>query len=180
MKSAFTPPPVVSTDVIFESPYLRVRRVVKRMPIGDHTTFYLRDEADVAICLPVTPDGLFVLLDEYRHGPERPLCEIPGGSVDPGEDPVQAATRETLEETGYAGRMTLLCTTWISAYSTARKHICLMRDAVQVSQPKLDSGEMSRVLLLTRTEFEAELRAGNLTDLDGGLLCLQMLDGLSL
>lgn len=41
-----------------------------------------------------------VLLVKRGTQPERGRWSVPGGSVDPGETPAQAAARETLEETG--------------------------------------------------------------------------------
>jgi ADP-ribose pyrophosphatase len=43
-----------------------------------------------------------VLLErQYRHAAGDRLWELPAGSLDPGEDPLAAAKRELLEETGY-------------------------------------------------------------------------------
>jgi ADP-ribose pyrophosphatase len=176
--TTFRAPPVVERERVFDSPYFRIERQTVEMPSGSRATFYLRQEPDVAVCLPVTPDGRFVVLEEYRHGPGRSLFEVPGGTVDEGEDPLAAAARETLEESGYRGQVTHLASTWISAYSTARKHIYLMRDATQETAPIVSDSEMSRVLLLSRSAFETVLASGELTDLDCGLLCLRTWDSL--
>lgn len=176
--TTFHAPPVVERERVFDSPYFRIERQVVAMPSGGRATFYLRQEPDVAVCLPVTADGRFVVLEEYRHGPGRSLFEVPGGTVDEGENPLAAAARETLEETGYRGQVTHLASTWISAYSTARKHIYLMREAVPEAAPAVSDSDMSRVLLLSRAAFEAVLASGELTDLDCGLLSLRTLDSL--
>lgn len=165
-------PQLQSEITDYESPYLTVTRALKRMPSGSEATYYLRTESDVAVCLPLTTGGSVIMVEEYRHGPGRWLFEIPAGSVDPGEEVMAAAAREVLEETGYAGQLIHLCTTWISAYSSARKHIYLMRDAQRISAPRLTPSDLLRVAEVTRPTFEQIVRSGELTDLDAGLSCL--------
>ena len=41
------------------------------------------------------------MVRQYRHGSQRVTLEIPGGMIDAGECPNDAAKRECLEETGY-------------------------------------------------------------------------------
>jgi ADP-ribose pyrophosphatase len=169
-------PELMFQEIDYDSPYLVVTRAVKRMPSGQEATFYLRREADVAVCLPVTTDGRFIMVEEYRHGPGQWLFEIPAGNVDPDEDAAVAGAREVLEETGYAGDLIHLCTTWIAAYSSARKHIYLMRNARKVATPEMAASDLFRVAEMTRTQFESIVRTGALTDLDAGMACLDRLD----
>lgn len=49
-----------------------------------------------AFMIPLTVDGKVVMAQNRRRG-----IEFPGGHIDPGETPTQAAVRECLEETGY-------------------------------------------------------------------------------
>lgn len=51
----------------------------------------------------VTTEGQFVLIRQYRHGIAGVHYELCAGVVDPGEDPMVAAQRELLEETGFGG-----------------------------------------------------------------------------
>jgi ADP-ribose pyrophosphatase len=169
-------PPILQRHLVFDCAHFRVRRVRMGLPGGFDASFYLREEPDVAVCLPVSPQGQLVVVQEFRPGPGRWLTEIPGGVVDPGETPLAAAVREVREETGYHGQAVHLGSTWISAYSTARKHIFLMRGATPAGPPQPCDGELSRVLLLSRPQFEEVLRRGDLTDLYAGLLCLPNLD----
>jgi len=97
---------------------------------------------------------------------------VPGGNIDPGEEPIIAAQREVLEETGYEGQMTHIVSSPMSAYSTAVKHVFLMADAKRVASPMLDANEDSHVVLLSRKEFERNAFAGNLTDLDAAMAVL--------
>ena len=48
-------------------------------------------------------DPVLVMIRQYRFGVGYTTLETAGGMVDPGEEPLDAAKRELLEETGYAG-----------------------------------------------------------------------------
>jgi ADP-ribose pyrophosphatase len=63
--------------------------------------FYVIEAPDWINVIPLTDDGRVVFIELYRHGTGEISLEIPGGIVDAGESPRDAAARELLEETGY-------------------------------------------------------------------------------
>jgi len=54
-----------------------------------------------AAMVPLLDDGKVVLIKQYRHAVNRFLWEIPAGTLEPSEEPVECARRELVEETGY-------------------------------------------------------------------------------
>jgi ADP-ribose pyrophosphatase len=57
---------------------------------------------DAVIIIPVTEDDRYVMIIESRPNIKNGVAvEFPAGMVDPGEEPIDAARRELLEETGY-------------------------------------------------------------------------------
>ena len=66
-------------------------------PKRDVHTFTARDWCNV---VPVTADGRVLLVWQYRFGTGDFSLELPGGVVDPGEAPMDAAIRELREEAG--------------------------------------------------------------------------------
>lgn len=59
------------------------------------------------VVLPFLPDGRVLLIRNRRYSIGQTLIELPAGTMERGEDPINCAGRELQEETGYvAGRLT--------------------------------------------------------------------------
>ena len=71
---------------------------------GEARTFHRIQCVDWVQVLPITTSGEAVLVRQYRHGAQRITLEMPGGLIEPGEDPATGALRECFEETGYRAR----------------------------------------------------------------------------
>ena len=61
-------------------------------------TFRMNDWCNV---IAITPEDQLVLVWQYRFGTGAMSLEVPGGVIDPGETPLEAAVRELREESGY-------------------------------------------------------------------------------
>ena len=82
---------------------LRTDRAVSPRTGQDHDFFVLESAPWVNI-IPITPEDKVVFIRQYRHGIQDTTLEVPGGLVEPFDDPKSAALRELREETGYASR----------------------------------------------------------------------------
>jgi 8-oxo-dGTP pyrophosphatase MutT (NUDIX family) len=95
---------VLESAYSFQSPWLKVRRDHIKMPSGHELPdFYVAELNDWVNVIAVTMDGLILIEEQYRHGIKQVCYELPAGAVEPGEDPLQSAQRELVEETGYSG-----------------------------------------------------------------------------
>jgi 8-oxo-dGTP pyrophosphatase MutT (NUDIX family) len=63
--------------------------------------FFVIENPDWVNIIALTTDEKVVLIEQFRHGTEEMILEIPGGMIDKNEEPEEAARRELAEETGY-------------------------------------------------------------------------------
>jgi ADP-ribose pyrophosphatase len=68
---------------------------------GQVVTATILEATDWVNVIAYTVAGECVLIRQFRFGTDRFTLEIPGGMIDAGESPLEAAKRELREETGY-------------------------------------------------------------------------------
>jgi len=66
--------------------------------------FYVLNAPEWINVIAITEEQEVVLVEQYRHGIDETTLEIPGGMVDEGEEPLDAAKRELVEETGFSSQ----------------------------------------------------------------------------
>ena len=146
-----------------------------RLPDGTRAEWDIFGPEKVVAILAITGTNEVVLARQYRPGPDAILDEMPGGLVEPGEDVAAAAARELLEETGYAGDISVVADTWLSGASRTRRFCAVARSAESVVAPRNEPGEFCDVVLVSLAQFREHLRSGQLTDTDLGYLGLDHL-----
>ncbi len=79
---------------------------------GEVHTFHSLALDDYVSCIAVTPDDRLLLVRQFRPAVDMVTLELPGGMVEPGEDPLASGLRELEEETGFQpiGDSRLFCT----------------------------------------------------------------------
>lgn len=144
------------------------RRIVARRasPHTGREHDYVRlegpDWVNVVAFTPLSEGGDLLVVQQFRHGIDAPTYEIPGGACDPGEDPLQSAKRELIEETGFASAAWIplgLCTP-NPATQNNRTHTFLALDCRREADLDPDFTEELALYACPWGEWEAMLRAG--------------------
>ena len=95
------------------------------------------------------PDGRVVLVRQYRYAAGTALLEIPAGTLETGESPLECAVRELREETGYdAGEMVGLLSCYMApGYSSEVIYFYLARGLEEVSGEQEQDEEINKEIL---------------------------------
>jgi 8-oxo-dGTP pyrophosphatase MutT (NUDIX family) len=137
-----------------------------RHPVrGTERDFVVIEAPDWVNVLALTPDRRLVLVRQFRHGIDDFSLELPGGGIEPGEDPVAAGARELREETGFAGSggRLLASVRPNPAIQNNHCHVVLVEGVEPRGAVDWDSDEEIEVSTAPVAEVLAAARAGRIT-----------------
>ena len=157
------PWPLLSETTLAHYGVFEVRKDVARSPrTGLPHDFVALDGPDWVNVVALTGEDEIVLVRQYRHGTRSETLEIPGGGVERGEEPLEAAKRELREETGYASD-DWTCLGAVQPNPAIQSNSChtfLARGATKVGEPEPDAGEDLQAENRAISEMEELFRSG--------------------
>ena len=144
-----------------------VRRDINISPRdGREHDFYVIEAPDWINIIPLTADEEVVMIEQYRFGTDEVTLEIPGGMVDEGETPREAAAREMLEETGYAATGEVVALGKVRPNPAIHNnwiHTFLARDVSLRQKPVIESTEHTVVRLVPLARIPSLIADGTIT-----------------
>jgi 8-oxo-dGTP pyrophosphatase MutT (NUDIX family) len=157
---------IISSRQVLDTPFLKIR--CEELALPDGTTldeYYIIENRGWVGIVPVTEDGRIIINKQYKHGIGQEVLEFPAGGIDENEaDPLIAAHRELMEETGYSvdsDKITLL-SHMIANPTSASTEIWwyLACDVRLTGEKKIDPAEVIENILVTPQELLNLLHSG--------------------
>ena len=155
----------LASEYLCRRPWMTVRKDKVKLPTGVvNDEYYILEYPTWVNVIAITKDGKFVMVEQYRHGLQDIFTELVAGVAETGEDPLTAAKRELMEETGY-GKGKWRLNMVVSANPGSQNNLSysfIAEDVEPVGEQHLDATEDVNVKLLTEKEVYDMLAEDNM------------------
>ncbi len=158
----------ISKKEIYDGKIVKLSVEEVLLPNGEVSTREIIQVRDSVGIVALTKDNKVLMVKQYRKAVEMELYEIPAGCIDDGEDALETAKRELLEETGYGnGEFTLLNDFYASPGTNRSTHSIFFAKDVELvnANLKLDDDEFLEVCTLTIDELDMMFKEKKICDL---------------
>lgn len=141
-------PKSIGEPVVLASRYGKelIAEDFKHPRTGETYTYILNHmpKARPVMVFPLTVDRRVIYLRQFRHAAKEVLIEIPGGNPKDGQAPIDVASAELMEETGYApGKLQSIgpAMWWEPDVLRVQYNCYLATDCIKIGEPQLDEYE---------------------------------------
>ncbi|PIR55028.1 hypothetical protein COU74_04830 [Candidatus Peregrinibacteria bacterium CG10_big_fil_rev_8_21_14_0_10_36_19] len=168
----------LSTEKILETPYFSIEKNKVQKSDGKIVDpFYVIRRPNVVTIAPLTENNEVILIKQYRHGINLEAYEIPAGHVEKDENPLDAAHRELLEETGYNSKELIMINESYSSVGILdnKNFFYIAQNCKKTHEQNLDESEEIEVEIFKIKEAMQMIKDGKIKDMASitGLLLLE-------
>lgn len=165
----------IERDYVFKGKVINVRRDTAQLPNGKLANREVVEHTGGVTIAALTDDDELLFVRQFRYPIGDVLMELPAGKLNVGEDPLAAAARELLEETGAVAR-NFYDLGWIytsPGYTTERLYL-YAADGLTFKGQHLDEDEFLDVLRVPITEAVRHSATGGYGDAKTDIAILRL------
>ena len=162
-----TPPPqALARKLIYRSPWVNLYVDRVQFPNGSiiEKHHLLDFDRQAVMAVAQDDDDRYLMVKVCRYPTGRTEWEFPAGSIEQGEEILQAGERELLEETGYHSTHHELLYTYHPMNGIANQVFHIVRCRVSDNVGNFDTNEITDVRWFSAEEIMSMIRAGMLQD----------------
>ena len=116
------------------------------------------------VIVPIFSDGSLLMIEIYRYQIGRTFLELPSGTIEKKEKPLDTARKELVEETGYQSKI-LEYKGWFYTWPSKmnqKVHVFVAKELQKVSGQNLEEGEEIKVKIVTKEELTSKLKSAEI------------------
>ncbi|MCX7820634.1 MAG: NUDIX hydrolase [Brevinematales bacterium] len=165
MTSDKIPEKTLSSEIIYKGKAFSLYSDIVLLPDGRNAKKDIVNYPEAVAILAFQGDKI-ILERQYRYSVKNFLYEIPAGKIDnPEENPIDAAKRELLEETGFVSdKLTYLFSYFPAVgYSTEKIHL-FKAENLKLEKQHLDEDEFIEVLFFKIEDVVDMIKNGEIMD----------------
>ncbi len=171
----------IKSEWIYKGKVINLKVDEVELPDGNKSRREIVVHRGAAAIVPVDEEGNIFMVRQYRKPVEKELLEIPAGTLEEGEDPLECAKRELVEETGFAGkRFHLLASFYSTPGFTTEKLYVYLAEGLYREKGEMDFDEFIEVEKIPLENLFSMVMEGKIEDaksIIGILLTYQKLKG---
>lgn len=120
----------IKRETIFKGRVFDIDRLQVRLPDQKESYYEMVTHPGAVSIIPIDEQGRILFVRQFRPAAWQEVLELPAGTLEKGEDPLECAKRELREETGWATRQIKELGAFYLApgYSSECLHMFLARD----------------------------------------------------
>ncbi len=155
----------IESQSIYSGKILALRRDTVKIRDGKVAIREIVEHGGAVGIVAFTDGGKIILVRQFRKATGRELIEIPAGTLEKGEEPIQCASRELEEETGYVASTIKPVLSFYLApgYSTEIMHIFFANDLRKTRQ-RLEEDEAVELIEVDLDEAVSMVRRNDIED----------------
>lgn len=155
----------ISSETIYKGKIIDVYKDKVLCPNGHESYREYISHCKASCVIAELDNGNFLMEKQYRYPYDEVINEFPAGKCDKGEDPLETAKRELLEETGYqANKIVYLGEIYPSCAYTDEVIYCYYATNLIKQEQHLDENEFVEVFEVSLGEIKEMMNKGELKD----------------
>ncbi|WP_295893975.1 NUDIX hydrolase [uncultured Vibrio sp.] len=137
-----------------------------RLPNGQHISHTTISHPGAAVILPINKQNEVILVNQFRPSLKKWLLELPAGTIESGEQPIECAQRELEEETGYSAEewYPLGQVTPLAGFCDEIQHLFVAKGLNKTQRFDCDEDEIIEVVSMPIEKIQQLIANDTLTD----------------
>lgn len=155
----------LQSKILYKGRLLTLRHDKIQTKKGEIAYREIVEHPGAVVILPILNENEIILIKQFRKALEKEIFEIPAGTLESGEEPLDCAQRELGEECGYkAGKLTELLQFYPSPGFCNERMILFEACDLEKTSQNLESDEIIEPFTATREQVKGWVQEGKIID----------------